>query len=214
MSRLESFFPPDMCIPRAFPGGLAAGVQLRTPCGPRRVEFVRPGDMIVTRDNGLQPVRLVWRRQVTSRHMRLGASCAPIRLKARVLGPMMPRQDLLLARDHRLLVPGWRLVGWPDDRPALVAAGDIAGMSDGAYVDRSCEELTLYHFVFDTPQVLNANGMPVESLVPGAGVIAELGLAERESLLARFPQLRTDPEAYPPAEYGSASGIDYLLPGG
>ena len=33
--------------------GLGAGANLRTPCGDRRVDNLRPGDLIVTRDNGL-----------------------------------------------------------------------------------------------------------------------------------------------------------------
>jgi hypothetical protein len=169
--------------------------------------------MIVTRDNGLQPVRLVWRRHLSSDRMRMLPGHAPVLLKARVLGPMMPRYDLLLAADHRLLIPGWRLSDWPDDRPALIAAGEVAGSSDGAYVDRSQDGVTLYQFVFDSPQVLTVNGLPVESLAPCGEIIEGLGLAERESLLARFPQLRKDPGAYPPIEYATLSGIDYLLPG-
>ncbi|MCH7911273.1 MAG: Hint domain-containing protein, partial [Candidatus Hydrogenedentes bacterium] len=49
--------------PTSFPGGIVEGANVRTPCGPRRVELVRAGDLIVTRDNGLQPVRAIWRRE-------------------------------------------------------------------------------------------------------------------------------------------------------
>ncbi|TCP39899.1 Hint domain-containing protein [Rhodovulum marinum] len=192
----------------AFPGGLAEGANLRTPCGPRRVENVRPGDMIVTRTNGLQAVRLVWRRRLSAEALRANPALAPIRLKPRALGPMMPRNDLVVAPDHRVLIPGWRVAGWPDEAQLLVPAAEIAGRSDAAYVDRARDDLTLYQFVFDSPQVLNANGLPVESLSPDAGVIATLALAEREALLRRFPQLTRDPTAYPPTEYRSVTGVD------
>lgn len=199
---------PEVGGAGAFPGGLAEGANLRTPCGPRRVENVRPGDMIVTRSNGLQAVRLVWRRKLIPEEVATTPKLAPIRLKPRALGPMMPSHDLLLAPDHRLLIPGWRLADWPDETPVLVEAAEIAGTSDAAYVDRSGDDVTFYQFVFDTPQVLNVNGLPVASLSPDAEVIAALGLAERESLVKRFPQLKRDPTAYPPTEYCSANGVE------
>ncbi|MEX5728302.1 hypothetical protein Ga0609869_001655 [Rhodovulum iodosum] len=208
MSLLQKIDPPGGGP--AFPGGVAEGANLRTPCGPRRVEFVRNGDMIVTRTGGLQPVRLVWQRRLTADEVARHPDRAPVRLMPRALGPMMPQSALLVAPDHRLLIPGWRLAAWPDDRAALVPAREIAGTSDAAFIDRAPAAVTLYHFVFDSPQVLLVNGLPVESLAPGARVIAGLGLAERTSLFDRFPQLRKDPSAYPPAEYPSASGTDYL----
>ncbi|SIO39933.1 Hint domain-containing protein [Rhodovulum sp. ES.010] len=193
----------------AFPGGLGAGANLRTPCGPRRVENVRPGDMIVTRGNGLQPVRLVWRRTLTPEAVRATPALAPVRLTPRALGPMMPQHPLLLAPDHRMLIPGWRLADWPEDMPALVAAAEFAGVSDAAYIDRAGDGMTFYQFVFDFPQVLTVNGLPVESLVPDQQVIATLGLAERESLWQRFPQLKRDPSAYPPVEYRAAAEVEF-----
>ncbi|MEO1026922.1 MAG: Hint domain-containing protein, partial [Pseudomonadota bacterium] len=45
--------------------GLCAAANLRTPIGERRVEFLRKGDLVVTRDNGLQPVRLIWQRDIS-----------------------------------------------------------------------------------------------------------------------------------------------------
>jgi len=192
----------------AFPGGLAEGANLRTPCGPRRVENVRPGDMIVTRLNGVQAVRLVWRRRLSAEALRATPGLAPVRLKPRALGPMMPRQDVVVAPDHKILIPGWRLVGWPEDAQLLVPAAEIARASDAAYVDRARDDVTFYQFVFDGPQVLSANGLPVESLVPDPGVIASLAPAERDSLTRRFPQLARDPAAYPPAEYRAATGVE------
>ena len=48
-------------LPKAGATGLCEGANLRTPCGARRIEFLRRGDLVVTRDNGLQPARLTLR---------------------------------------------------------------------------------------------------------------------------------------------------------
>ena len=61
----------DGKIVKAGVRGLCEGASVRTPCGPRRVEFVRKGDLIVTRDNALQPVRMIWTQTVTAAEVSL-----------------------------------------------------------------------------------------------------------------------------------------------
>lgn len=193
-----------------FPGGIAAGANVRTPCGDRRIEMVRPGDMIVTRTRGLLPVRMVWKRSVTQDQIRNDPDLAPIRFRPRALGPMMPAREILVAPGHHVLVPGFRLFGEPDDASVLVQAREIAGVSDSVYVDRAQERVEYYHMVFDSHQVFTVNGMPVESFLPDAGALALLGPELREDLTRQFPQLKREPGAYPPAEYRIATGIEYL----
>ena len=115
---------------------------------------MRAGDLIVTRDNGLQSVRMVWTRTVTAAEMSADPSLAPVRLKPRAIGPMMPQRDLLLAGAHKVLVPGYRLADIPDTKCCLIAARDIAEVSDVAFIDKSHDEITFYNLVFDDHQVL------------------------------------------------------------
>ncbi|MHA6264845.1 Hint domain-containing protein [Arenibacterium sp. CAU 1754] len=193
-----------------FKGGLVEGANVRTPCGLRRIELVRPGDLIVTRNNGLQAVRMVWKRTVTQDAMQLNGALAPIRLKPRAIGPMMPQRDLLVAQDHRLLIPGFRLAGVPDNECILTEAREIAGTSDAVYVDFSLDSVTYYQLVFDCHQVLAANSLPVESFLPDAKAIEALGGDMRDALEQRYPQLRKEPGAYPPAEFQIASDVEFL----
>jgi hypothetical protein len=194
----------------AFRGGLVEGANVRTPCGLRRIELVRPGDLIVTRSNGLQPVGMIWKRTVSHDDMRLNPVLAPIRLKPRAIGPMMPQRDLLVAQDHRLLIPGFRVAGVPDTTCVLAEAHEIAGTSDSIFVDRSLETVTYYQVVFDSHQILTANGQPVESFLPNASAIATLNTAMRDALVQRYPQLVREPSSYPPADFQIASGFEYL----
>lgn len=166
--------------------GVAGTANVRTPCGARRIENVRPGDLIVTRDNGLQPVLMVWKRTVTETDMAADPSLAPIRLKTRAVGPMMPQQDLLVARAHRILVPGYRLADFPDDRSWLIAARDIVEASDAAFVDKSISELTYYNLVFEDHQAFAANSLPVESFLPSPSVIDRLDEATSRDIAALF----------------------------
>lgn len=197
-------------LAQSFAGGIVEGANVRTPCGPRRVELVRPGDLIVTRDNGLQAVRMVWSRELSGAQMAAFPDTAPIRLKPRALGPMMPQRDVCLAPDHRVLVPGYRIAGQQDTRCCLIEAKELAGASDAAYVDRSADGLRCFTLVFDTHQVFCINGLPVESFLPTASAVSNLSEDLRDALVRRFPQLRREPNSYPPAEYRLVQGAEYV----
>ena len=190
--------------------GLGPMSNVRTPCGARHVSNLRAGDLVVTRDNGLQPVRLIWTRTVTAAEMAADPSLAPICLKPRCIGPMMPQRDLVIAGDHRLLVPGYRLVDLPDASAALIAARDIAGTSDSAYVDRSAAEITFYNIVFDAQQVFSANGLPVESFFVSEEALARVPASARDDIERVFPDLRSTADGYPPLRYPTTSREQYL----
>lgn len=189
--------------------GVAACANVRTPCGPRRAENVRPGDLIVTRDNGLQPVRMVWTRKVTEADIAADPSLAPIRLKPRAIGPMMPQKDLLLAGSHRIFVPGYRLADVPDTEPRLIAARDVAEASDEAYLDKSVKEMTFFNIVFDAHQIFCANGLPVESYLPSQSTLCDIDEVLRKRL-TEVLSINDDEPTYPTSRYVKAEVENYV----
>lgn len=190
--------------------GLAGHTNVRTPCGARHVANLRPGDLVVTRDRGLQPVRLVWTRTVTEADMAADPSLAPVCLRARAIGPMMPQRDLLVAGDHRLLIPGYRLTDQPDTAAALIPAREIAGTSDAAFVDRARGEMTFYNLVFDSHEVFAANGLPVESFLITEATLDVAPPDARARVMAAFPGLAGQAEAHRPLAYPVAGRASYL----
>ncbi len=107
-------FSKDDAMSKTGLTGLCAGANLRTHCGGRRVEFLREGDLVVTRDNGLQPVRMIWTRTVTAAEIAADPSLAPIVLRPRAIGPMMPQRTLSVGSAHLLLIPVWRILDEED----------------------------------------------------------------------------------------------------
>ncbi|MEL6644393.1 MAG: Hint domain-containing protein [Pseudomonadota bacterium] len=184
--------------------GLTGSASLRTPCGGRRAENIRKGDLIVTRDNGLQAVRMVWTRTVTEAEIAADPSLAPVRLKPRSIGPMMPQRDLLVAPDHKVLVPGYRLADMPDTASYLIAARDVADASDEAFQDRGQGDVTYYNIVFDSHQVFCVDGLPVESYMPSEQTVRTLDEATRADLEAT---LRATPDDFVPE-----AATKYVLP--
>lgn len=189
--------------------GLCGEANVRTPLGPRRVEMLHPGDMVVTRGNGLQPVRMIWTRTVTAAQMRDRPELAPIRLKPRAVGPMMPARDLRIAAGHRALIPGYRISGVADDQPCLMRLDGLAAASDAAFVDFGAETVTFYNLVFDNHQVVCAEGLPVETYRPSPGAFAHLDVATREQMLELFPKLASRRCPFPVLPHPTARSRAY-----
>ena len=188
-----------------FSGGIGGDAMIRTPCGPRRADAIRPGDLIVTRNDGLKPVRAVWKKDLNASDMSADANKAPVRINQRAMGPMMPARELLVASDHRVLVPGYRLFDVEDTQCCLMTAGEFAEASDSAWRDRNTIGTTLFTFVFDQHQVFCASGLPVESFLPSAKSISALAGQLRQELVDLFPVLNNDPSAYPEVGFPQAS---------
>ncbi len=185
--------------------GLCAGANVRTPCGERHVEFLRKGDLIVTRDNGLQPVRLVWTRTVSGAELAADPSLAPVMLSPRLVGPMMPQKALSVGSAHRLLIPGWRLEDEEDSVSCLVAARDFPGTE--THVPQG--DVTYYNIVFDSAQVFAANGLPVESFAPSQESLRFVAKTVQEELRSAFPDLGPRFKDYPAPRYKLRERVSY-----
>ena len=179
--------------------GLCEGTDLRTPFGERKIENLRQGDLVVTRDNGLQPVRLIWARTLTKAEVAADPSLAPVYFAPRAIGPMMPKRALQVGAAHRLLIPGWRLEDEDDTTSCLIPARDVDGLSLGNEGDP--DEVTYYNIVFDEPQVFSANGLPVESFTPSEETLAFSPKDVREAMRSLFPDLGPKFADYPTPRY-------------
>ena len=196
----------DGDIAKAGTTGLCTGANLRTPCGERRVEFLRVGDLVVTRDNALQPVRMIWTRTVTMAELAADPSRAPVTLAPRAIGPMMPKKTLMVGAAHRLLIPGWRLDDEEDTENCLVPARDVTGLD---LCDVKPAEVTYYNIVFDKPQVFCANGLPVESFTPSEGALIDVPKDAQADLRKAFPDLGPKFTDYPAPRYKLRERVSY-----
>ncbi|MGL6210409.1 MAG: Hint domain-containing protein, partial [Paracoccaceae bacterium] len=82
------------------------GTWLSTPDGPRRIQSLRPGDLVETRDNGPQPVLWTGHRRMSGARLYAMPHLRPIRFRSGALGIGRPDEDLLVSPQHRMLVKG------------------------------------------------------------------------------------------------------------
>lgn len=74
-----------------------AGTLIETEGGFIPVEALKAGDLVVTRDNGLQPIRWIGSVRLNAARLQAQPKLRAIRIKAGVLGPNTPSSDLLVS---------------------------------------------------------------------------------------------------------------------
>ena len=139
------------------------GTLIDTPRGPRAVESLVPGDKVVTREHGAQPV--IWRgeTQLTGAELYLYPHLRPVRVCAGALAPEGPEGDLLVSPGHRLLLLGARALF--NDDEVLVRAGDLID-GRGIRRDFTLSTVTYVHLMLPRHEIIRANGLPCESFHP------------------------------------------------
>ncbi len=166
----------------------AAGTLIETATGPRAIETLAEGDLVVTRDNGLQPIRWIGRRHLDAATLDASPNLRPIRIRAGALGAGRPATDLLVSPQHRILVRSaiaQRMFGAPE---VLVAAKQLCQLDGIDIADAA--EVTYLHMLFDRHEVVLSNGAETESLYTGPEALKSLGKAAADEIFAIFPELR------------------------
>lgn len=167
-----------------------AGTAIRTPYGEVAVETLLPGDLVMTQDDGPQPLRWIGRRTVAAT-----GSFAPVHIRAGTFGQ---HRDLMVSPLHRILIRDSLSELLFGEAEVLISAKDLVNDHSVRYVTGG--DVEYVHLLFDRHQVIFSEGLATESFLPGpqttksfeAGIVAEI--------CALFPQI--DPETghgYSPA---------------
>lgn len=142
-----------------------------------------PGDMVLTRDNGPQPLRHLVRRTVPA-----AGAFAPVAIPAGTLGN--PR-DLVVGQHQRLFVYQRGPDRLTDRAEMLIRAGDLA---DGETVTIRRGGFADYvSLVFDRHEVVYAECVPAESLLVNATTRPSLTEDIRAALDRALPGLAQAP---------------------
>ncbi|WP_394197455.1 Hint domain-containing protein [Litoreibacter albidus] len=178
------------------------GMALDTPHGPRLVEDLKPGDLVLTRDNGPQPVRWHGRRDLVA-----APSVAPIEIAAGLLGNVRP---IRVSPQHRILCAGYRAQLYFGHDEVLVAAKSLVNGSSVRQLDAGA--VSYHHILFDQHEIVTCDGVASESYHPGSYSLPGLDNRAREELFGLFPELRADPSSFgPSARFSVKASQGHLL---
>ncbi|MBF9036422.1 hypothetical protein HKCCE2091_19465 [Rhodobacterales bacterium HKCCE2091] len=178
-----------------------AGTMIATPTGRVPVERIRPGDLVLTRDDGPRPVIWAAARRLRAGDLAAAPRLRPVLVNAGVFGHDEP---LAVSPQHGILLRD----GHGTER--LVRAAHLARMPGGGVrVMRGCRGVVYVHLMFERHQVVFSNGRLSESYYPGPVARAGLDPAARTELLGLFPALAAAPNRRATARAYSAPARDY-----
>ncbi len=151
------------------------GTRIATPQGPRLIESLQPGDLVLTAEGASLPVLWIGRQ-------RLRADAGdwlkvhPIRIRAGALGPHGPERDLYVSPDHALALDGLLIhAGALVDGHAITRQSDLPVLIDYLHIELERHALVL------------AEGAPAETFVDNPERLGFDNVHERDAALAGRP---------------------------
>jgi len=163
------------------------GTLIETHRGPVAVETIRRGDLVLTRDNGFQPVQWSGARPLTAADIRADRSLAPVHIAAGALGAGLPERALTVSPQHRMLLAGSRAQLMFGDLEVLAAAVHLVGRP--GITRGKPAPVTYIHIMCAQHEIILAEGAWTESFQPGARTLEGMGDAQRAELFKLFPDL-------------------------
>ncbi len=166
------------------------GTRVLTPKGDVKVEDLQIGDLVMTQDDGPQPLRWIGRRQVQAT-----GKMAPIRIEKNTFGR---HRTLMVSPLHRVLIEDYKaelLFGEPE---ILIAARDLVNDQSVRRIEGG--DVEYVHIMFDKHQVVFSEGLPTESFLPGPQTVKAFEQEIIDEICTIFPEL--DPmtgQGYSPA---------------
>jgi len=156
------------------------------------------GDMVMTRDNGLQPIRWIGATNLSLDDLTAKPHLCPYKVKSGCFGPGMPLSDLTLSPQHRLLIGGRLMAKMFGDEEMLIAVKHLEKIR---YIQKPRVKtgVTYRHILLDRHEVIYANGLPTESLLIGDEARRKLPPELKREIEEILPELACGPAAQPPA---------------
>lgn len=175
---------------------LVCGTLVETAQGERPVEDLEVGDFIPTQENGLQQIRWIGRRKFSSAELAARPNLRPVRILANSLGNGFPARDLLVSRQHRMLVRSVIAERMFDTSEVLIPAIKLTELP-GVFVDDTVDTVEYVHILFDRHEIIYAERAPTESLFTGPEAMKSVSIEAQNEILSIFPEVAE--LAYEPA---------------
>lgn len=157
---------------------LGAGTMLATSEGPVPIDWLRPGDRVLTRDQGYQPLLWIGQHRIADD---APEATRPLTLSAECFGEALPERGIVLSPGTGVLLAGHELDLWFGESEMFAPARHAlpqAKPGPGAGI--------LYSTLFEVPQVVLAEGMWVASVQADAAYLSLLPEPLQPSLTSRI----------------------------
>jgi Ca2+-binding RTX toxin-like protein len=176
---------PALCTPIV--PCFTLGTMISTSTGPRLIETLKKGDLVSTRDNGFQPIVWIGTKELSGALLSEDDSLQPISIRRDALGNDCPNRDMIVSRQHRMLLCGERAELLFGTNEVLVRALHLTSLPG---VDAMVlASVTYVHIMFDRHEIVQADGAWSESFQPGDRTLSGMDADQRQELDTIFPEL-------------------------
>lgn len=166
----------------------ASGTLIETRAGMVPVERLKIGTELRTLDHGYQRIRWIGATRLLGDDLIANPKLRPIRIRAGALGQGLPERDLVVSRQHRVLVRSPLVPDMFGADEILVPAIKLTAL-DGVEIEEQRDGVIYWHILFDQHEVIFSEGMPTESLFTGPEMLKTLSPEAREEIEMLFPQV-------------------------
>lgn len=164
------------------------GTLISTASGERPIEELQVGDKVITRDNGLQPIRWIGSKALNGRLLVENPHLRPVLIQKGSLGRGLPERDMMVSPNHRMMVSNENTTLLFEEREVLVAAKHMINSKSIQQVHTI--GISYIHMMFDSHEVILADGAWTESFQPGDYSLKGVGNSQRSEIFEIFPELR------------------------
>ena len=161
------------------------GTLIATPQGTTPIDSLRPGDLVLTRDGGPEPLCWVGRRALSRAAVAAWPCLAPVRIARGALGHGLPTRDMLVSPQHRVLIAGPKSTLCFGEAEVLVAALHLVGRP--GITRAATAPVTYLHLMFDRHEIIRSDGAWTESFQPGELALGGMDAGQRAEIEALFP---------------------------
>ena len=186
------------------------GTMIETDRGLIPVENLKAGSRVLTADGVYKTLRIPMSRKLSAQDLRDNPKLTPIRITAGALGDGMPKRDLLVSRQHRMLVSSKiceRMFGKPDVLIAAIRLTELPGI----FIEPTEMDVEYFHLLFDQHEVIFAEGAPTESFFTGPEAIRSMNKKAREEILTIFPGISANDYTPTPARHIPQGKLQKML---
>lgn len=177
--RGASYYTQNTPNAGTIPACYATGSLIATPAGAIPVEQLTAGDCVLGQDDRLHRVRWVWSGQQPLDGV--AGDQKPVLIRADALGEGLPKQDLIVSGQHRIVVGGSGQLEDIFDTPMMVPAKALVEHRGVRFMTGK-RSIMWHHFLCDAHSVVFANGLASESLLLGPTLLHGMNRAQLAEL--------------------------------
>ncbi|EBA11305.1 Hint domain-containing protein [Roseobacter sp. CCS2] len=171
------------------------GSRIETPHGPRAVEDLAIGDLVVTKDSGVQAIKWIGRKKVSAQRLATEQNLRPVRLLKDAFGDGIPCRDMMISPQHKILISDWRA-------EMYFASSEILAPAKGLLNDRTIRivnepaDIEYIHMMFEKHEIVTVDNLRSESFFVGDNAVSTLDQEARHELFSLFPELGADQASF------------------